>query len=503
MELIGLGSARAKIGSLDFLPPQPWRGSESCDRVLETLPRAENPRPALGPAQETRPGGGGSPLLGCARLGVPATPRPALFRGLTLLGAVALIVGNMVGTSVYTLPASLAKACGPLGILAWIVTAAGYLFVALVYARLGPRFPRTGGPYVFAREAFGEFAGFLVVWAYWISATVGNAGIALALVGYFSGLSGTLEGSAAGKFALAQALVWGLTLLNVLGVRKGARLQIATMLLNVVPLLVLAALAIPHFDAANFRPFAPHGWGALPAGAALIVWAYSGIESATVPAEEIQGEGRTIRRGTLVGYAIGTLVFLAVATAITGVLPNEEIARSVRPMADAAGKIAGPVGSAAIGCAAIAAGICTLNGWILMSGRIPVSAAQDGIFFERLGRIHPRFQTPHVALLAGGAIASAMLCLGLSKPLLERFDSIVAFSVLLTLLPHLFTAGAELLFSRRRAGSSAVPAIAFAFSLFTIYGLGPEVALWGLLTLLAGIPVYVVFRSRTRAAGGR
>jgi APA family basic amino acid/polyamine antiporter len=415
----------------------------------------------------------------------------------------------MVGTSIYTLPASLAKACGPLGILAWVLTASGYLFVALVYARLGPRFPRTGGPYVFAREAFGEFAGFLVVWSYWISATVGNAGIALALVGYFAGFSGALEGSVLGKLALAQALVWGLTLVNVLGIRNGARLQIGAMLLNVVPLLVLAALSASHFDPANLRPFAPHGWSALPVGAAMIVWAYCGIESATVPAEEIAGEGRTIRRGTMIGYAVGTLVFLAAAIAVAGVLPNDEIAGSVRPMALAASRVAGPWGARVIGCAAIAAGLCTLNGWILMSGRIPVSAAQDGIFFERLARIHPRFRTPHAALLAGGAIASAILCLGLSRTLLDRFDAIVGFSVLLTLLPHLFTASAELLLVRRdgnrlgrreRKRAQIVAAIAFAFSLFTIYGLGPEVALWGLLTLLAGIPLYVFFKTRSRDA---
>lgn len=423
----------------------------------------------------------------------------SLVRGLSLFGAVALVVGNMVGTSIYTLPASLARACGPLGIVAWGITAAGYLFVALVYAKLGPRFPRTGGPYVFAREAFGDLAGFLVAWSYWISATVGNAGITIAVVGYFAGFSGALEGSAWGKFALAQALVWGLTILNVLGIRNGARVQITAMLLNIVPLLLLAALAVPHFDAANLQPFAPNGWSALPAGAAMIVWAYCGIESATVPAEEIAGGSSTIRRGTLVGYAIGTVVFLAAATSVAGVMPNAAVAGSIRPMADAAARVAGSAGSTVILCAAVAAGLCTLNGWILLSGRIPVSAAEDGIFFASLGRIHPRFRTPHVALIAGGAIASAMLCLGLSRTLLERFDAIVGFSVFLTLLPHLFTAAAAFFFARKDdegARSRWVAGVAFCFSMFTIYGLGGETVLYGFLVCLAGLPLYVLFKTR-------
>jgi hypothetical protein len=230
----------------------------------------------------------------------------------------------------------------------------------------------------------------------------------------------------AGEFLLAQALVWGLTLLNVLGVRNGARLQVGVMLLNVVPLLLFSAVALARFDPSNLRPFAPHGWAALPVGAAMIVWAYSGIESATIPAEEVRGAGPTIRRGTLLGYALGTLVFLAVAVSVAGVVPNGVLAESKRPMAEAAGRVAGGTGALAISLAAIAAGIGTLNGWILLAGRIPVSAAEDGVFPARLGRIHPRFRTPLVALLAGGAVSSAVLCLGLSRTLLDRFDSIVA-----------------------------------------------------------------------------
>jgi APA family basic amino acid/polyamine antiporter len=429
----------------------------------------------------------------------PPSSRPALVRALSLVGTVALVVGNMVGTSVYTLPAALAAACGPLGILAWGVTAFGYLFVALVYARLGPLYPRTGGPYVFAREAFGDFAGFLVVWSYWISSTVGNAAIALAVVGYVAGFSEALSTSLGAKFLVAQALVWGLTILNVLGIRNGARLQIGVMVLNIVPLLLFSALAIGHFDAGNLVPFAPHGWGTLPVGAAMIVWAYSGIESATVPAEEMRGEGRTIRRGTMIGYAIGTVVFLAVAIGVAGVMPNAAVAVSERPMADAAERVAGSFGALVISLAAVAAGLGTLNGWILLAGRIPVSAAQDGVFPARLGAVHERFRTPHVALLAGGAIASAVLCLGLSRTLLDRFGSIVGFSVLLTLLPHLFVAASQLVLARRdparfpakeRRKAIVVGAIAFAFSLFTIYGVGPDIALWGLLAVLAGIPLY-------------
>ena len=144
-------------------------------------------------------------------------------RGVTLLGVVALCVGNMAGTSLYTLPASLAGTTGPLGIVAWVLTAAGYALVAVVYAWLGARHPRTGGPYVFARAAFGDGLGFATVWAYWVSTVVGNAAIVTGVVGYVGAFAPALEGSAGLRFAVAQGLVWGLCWLNVRGVRGSRR----------------------------------------------------------------------------------------------------------------------------------------------------------------------------------------------------------------------------------------------------------------------------------------
>jgi len=449
-----------------------------------------------------------APAAGTSARDASPSAKPTLVRGLTLLGTVALCVGNMVGTSVYTLPASLAQATGPLGVAAWGVTAAGYLFVALVYASLGARYPLTGGPYVFAREAFGEYAGFQAVWSYWVSCVIGNAGIVTAVVGYAVGFSRPLAEHVGLQFALAQALLGGLCLLNVIGVKQSARLQIVVMCTSALPMLLVSLAMLPHARMANFTPFTPHGWGSLAAGAALVVWAYSGVESATVPAEEVREPGRTIRRGTLLGYAVATCIFLVAAVAVTGALPNAEIAASARPIAVAAGRTLGPWAETAIGIFAMAAGIGTLNGWILMSGRIPYTAAHDGIFFRGLGRVHPRFRTPHVGLVAGTAVASAMLLLYFSRPLLGVFNFIVLLAVLTTLVPHLYAAAAEMMLARRdparytpreRRRAQLFGAVAFVFVLYTVYGVGAEVVLWGFLVLLAGTPLYIFFATRDAA----
>ncbi|HEX2778166.1 MAG TPA: amino acid permease, partial [Gemmatimonadaceae bacterium] len=406
-----------------------------------------------------------------ARAEAAAGARPAaveLVRGLSLLGTVALVVGNMVGTSIYTLPASLAKVAGPYGLVAWAFVAAGYLFVALVYARLGTRFPRTGGPYVYARAAFGDFPGFVTVWSYWVSTIIGNAAIVTGAVGYITGFSSALEASPPLRFFLALALVWGLCLINVIGVRQSSRVQTTVMFLNLVPLVLVALASLAYFDPANLHPFMPNGASSIAGGAALVVWAYSGVESATVPAEEVQSPERTIRRGTMIGYWVGTGVFLLTALAVAGSLPNTTVAGSARPIALAAERALGPWAGAVVGLAAIAAALGTLNGWILMSGRIPLSAAEDGLFFRPLAAIHPRFRTPAVGLVVGAVVTSAMLTLYFSQTLLEVFDFVVLLAVLTTLLPHLLAAAAEFALAGRAPGSAAarmVAAIAFVFVL--------------------------------------
>ena len=437
-------------------------------------------------------------------LGATRGGRGTFVRGMTLLGAVALVVGNMVGTSMYTLPASLAAEVGPLGILAWLLTAIGYLGVAVVYADLGRRHPRTGGPYVFAREAFGDFAGFLSVWLYWISLLIGNAGIATGVIAYAQGFFPILEGSPLVRFGVAQVLLWTLCAVNVVGIRHSARLQIAIMVINLGALFLLLGASMPAIDTANYTPVAPKGWGALGVGTALVVWAYGGVETATVPAEEVKQPFSTIWRSTMIGYAIATAVFLLAAITVAGVLPNDQVASSARPLALVVEKAIGPTAAKIISVCALIAGLGTLNGWILVTGRAPVSAARDGLFFKRMANLHPRFNTPAFALITGTAVASALLFLVLSRTLLEAFNFIVLLSVGAALAPHLITAAAYLALVRRdpqsftaaqRRRAHIIAPVAFIAMMYFVYGAGADAGRWGFLLLAAGMLAYVYLKS--------
>ena len=439
-----------------------------------------------------------------ARLAPPDPSAPSLVRGLSLLGAVALVVGNMVGTSMYTLPASLAQSVGPLGITAWGLTAFGYLGVALVYASLGARYPRTGGPYIFAREAFGDFAAFLSVWLYWISAVIGNAGIVIGVVAYAESFVPAVSAShPLLRLAIAQFLLWTFCGLNVVGVKHSARVQIGILIVNLGGLVILLGASTHAIAPANYRPFAPHGWASLATGTALICWAYSGVETATVPAEEVDRPVVTIGRGTMIGYVIATIVFLLAAITVAGVLPNDQVASSARPLALVVERGVGHLGSEIISICAIVAGLGTLNGWLLVSGRAPFSAAQDGLFFRRMADVHPRFRTPAVGLVISTLIGSAMLFLMLSKTLLDTFNFIALIAVWATLVPHLISAAAELSLARRknsiypaadRRRAQIVAPLAFVAMTYFVYGAGAEIGRWGFGLLSAGILAYGFLR---------
>lgn len=397
----------------------------------------------------------------------------------------------------------MAAAAGPLAITAWGVTALGYFFIARTYSRLGARWPKTGGPYIYVRLAFGDFAAFQTVWSYWLSATIGNAAIVTAVVGYATGFSDALRTSPLQQFVLAQVLLWSLCLLNTVGVGHSAKLQIALMIVTVVPLVLGSLMAMPQVSMANFTPFAPQGWGALAPACALVVWAYSGVESATVPADEVRDGGSTVGRGTMIGYWVATIVFLLTALMVIGTVPTAELAVSPRPIALAMERTLGTWAAIAVGVAALGSNLATLNGWLLMAGRIPVTAAQDGLFFPPLGRMHPRFATPHVAMVAGTMIPSALLLLYFSQSLLNVFRFVALLAILTTLLPHLYTCAAELLLARRHPGHYEARSVArvtveasigFLFVLWTMYGVGPESAMWGFLAIMAGTPLYVWLR---------
>lgn len=424
-------------------------------------------------------------------------PRP-----LGIWSATALVVGSMIGSGVFLLPAALAP-YGAASLLGWGVTLCGAVLLALTFAQLARRWPQTGGPYVYARNAFGELPGFVVAWSYWVSVWCANAAIAVAFAGSVGAIFPAMTATPTRAAACALGALWICCAINLAGVREAGRVQLVTTVLKVLPLVLFGCIALWFVDARNLQPFNPTAMtlpGVAHATVALTLWAFLGLEAATVPAGSVEDAERTVPRATIVGTLIAGLATILACTAVIGLLPADVLKNSQAPMAEAAHLLWGP--GAAIAVAAVAAVSCfgALNGWVLVSGQLPFAAARDGVFPQVFARLDPR-GTPVTGVLVSSALASVLVLSNYSRSLVELFTFSILLSTAATLLPYVIGSAAWV---RHGAGRTRwIAAAALLYSLYALAGIGMESLFWGAVLVVAGLPVFHLVRRRSRQLAAR
>lgn len=426
---------------------------------------------------------------------------PVQRRPLGLWAAIALVVGNMIGSGVFLLPAALAP-YGGASLVGWAITLCGALLLAFTFARMAMRWPQSGGPYTYAHRAFGDTVGFVIAWSYWISLWCANAAIAVAFAGSIGALVPALTATPARAAVCALAALWLCTAINLLGVREAGRVQIVTTALKLLPLLLFGGVALWWLDGAHaFRPFNPSGQSlpqAAHATAALTLWALLGLEAATVPAGSIRDPERNVPRATVFGTLLAGIATVLACSVVVGLLPADSLKQSQSPMADAASMLWGP--GAGLALAAVSAVSClgALNGWTLLSGQLPLAAARDRVFPAFFARVDRR-GTPWLGVLIGSALASTLVLANFSRSLVQVFVFSILLSTAATLLPYV--AGSAAWLWRGEGRSRIVAAFALAFSVYALAGIGAEALLWGALLVAAGLPVHLLLRLRQRSQG--
>jgi APA family basic amino acid/polyamine antiporter len=273
------------------------------------------------------------------------------------------------------------------------------------------------------------------------------------------------------------------------------------------------------FHAENFamlidgRSIPENSWlGAVSTLSALTMWSFLGLESATVPAGDVKDPRKTIPRATLIGTLIGGLVYVTAVTAVLGMLPAKKLTASTAPFADAARMIVGDWGYYLIAAGAIIAAVGALNGWVMMQGQIPMAAARDGLLPEGLGKLN-KHGVPGIALVVSSALVSVLILMNFRHGLVDAFQIIVLIGTMTALVPYMLCAAGllQLMVDRRAVFPASlaflvlVASLAFTFSIWALYGSGPEAVFWGFLVLAAGIPIYTwrKWRSGAGAAGSR
>jgi APA family basic amino acid/polyamine antiporter len=429
-------------------------------------------------------------------------------RALGLWSATALVIGNMIGSGLFLLPSSLAP-YGGASTLGWIYTFAGALLIAMVFARLASRYPRAGGPYAYTRAAFGESAGFLMAWSYWISCWCGTAAIAVALAGSLGALVPGLISTPLRAAVSAVAALWLATGVNLIGLRTAGSFQVVTVVLKLVPLLVIGLAALPHVETARLLPpdtGVASWWSAVSATAALTLWAFLGMESATIPADQVTDAGKLVPRATLIGTTLAGLVTVLACSAIVGLIAPDQLGESTAPFADAARLLWGDWAGRLMAAVATISCLGALNGWVLVQGQIPAAAARDRLFPAFFAPAAPD-APPRLAVLVSSGLATILVMASYSGSLVSLFTASVLLATAASLLPYLMSAAAalrlhaELEGETRAAGAMLVAVGALLYSAWALWGAGAQALRWFAGLMAAGALVHVAHRlvRRSRA----
>lgn len=428
-----------------------------------------------------------------------------LKRELSLSAATAIVVGNMIGSGIFTAPQSLAQAANPLTtIIAWVITGIGSLLLALSFANLGSRYPETGGPIVYTQKAFGEFTGFLIAWTFWIGSWIGNSAIITAIMRYLTYFFPVLSTNNTLSFIVASAFLWIVTLINLAGVKKAGIIGQVTTMLKLAVILVFAAIAIYGFNPEYLTTYSSNevtGFGTLPNAIAITLWSFVGLESASISAGEIKNPEKNIKKSTILGTVLASVIYIVLSVLSMGGLPQDALAASDAPLADIINNITNASwGGSFISLGIIISAAGAASGWILTTARAAYAAGEDGLFPKFFAAVHQKYKTPVTALIISSLCTNLLMILNYVSNLTDAFNFMINLATLSFIPAYAFSACAEIILTHKEGKKlsliqflkhSFFSLLAFFYTLYIIYGSGAESAMWVFILMLLGIPFYV------------
>jgi APA family basic amino acid/polyamine antiporter len=437
-------------------------------------------------------------------------PAPVPAPRFGLATATALIIGTIIGVGIFNLPTSLA-AYGPISLVSMALTTVGALALALLFAALARRLPADGGPYAYARAAFGNRYGFANAWSYWITAWAGNAAIAVGWVLYVEHFINKGQTKVI-SILLVLAGLWGAAAVNLSGVKNMGSIQVVTTILKFFAVGFMATVGLFYIDTANYTPFNISGESAVTAiggGMAIALFSYVGVECVAVAAGKVRDPDRNVPRATLYGTLATAVVYMLSLIAVFGILPSDQLANSTEPFSDAANKMFGGTWAGDVmALLVIISGIGALNGWTMICAEMPLAAANDGLFPERFKRMS-KSGVPALGIIVSTSVASvAILVNYLGSSGATAFTTLVLMTGITAAIPYAFSALAQIKWRRADQRTLKTPhflrdmtvaILALVFSvLFIIYSRNTGHSFWiywapfllAGVAMLAGIPVY-------------
>ena len=410
---------------------------------------------------------------------------------LSLFDVVNLVVGTIVGADIYIAAAFGAGLLGPASLIAWALAGVMAIIIALSFAECSSLIPRAGGPYVYAKDAFGDFIGFLSGWSLLLASWSAIAVFPLAFVAYLQYFFPNM--SFITQITIKILFIILLTGINYIGVREAGRVNDILTSLKLAPILILTIAGIayliinPSILVSNFTPFAPLGFSGLGSALVLVFWAYVGFELVTVPSDEIIDSKKTIPKAIAIGMGIVALFYIITNFMIVGIVPWQQLSISTAPLALAGYALLAGVGALFITIGALLSISGSDEAGILSSSRIPYAMAGDGLLPRMFAKKHPRYDTPYVALITQGVITGVASIFG-------TINNLIILSVFTLLFCYIVTCISVFPLRKKYEKSIKIPSIIpVAGVLISIYmmtqcNLNQIIA--GLVFIALGIPIY-------------
>ena len=452
-----------------------------------------------------------------------ATRPPTLSRDLGVSHASAIVVGTIIGSGIFLVPAEMMQAVGSarLVYLAWIVGGALSLAGAITYAELGAMKPQAGGEYVYIRDSYGPLAGFLYAWTWFAlakPASIATLTVGLVrILGTFPALSFFNRVAISEPFAISYGQLAAIvaavliTALNYIGIKRAGDFQVVFTLLKIVIIVAVALLAFTA-SSGTWRNFATTfngatgGFAGFMAALIAALWAYDGWNDLNMVSGEIRDPGRAIPIALIVGVAVVAALYMLTNAAVQYVLPAASIAASPRPVSDVTAIAVGAWGAAIVSAGMAVSILVTMNGTIMSGARVPFAMARDGYFFKAMADVQPRFHTPSVALIVQLVLSVALLLFAGS------FRQLFSLAIFAEWLFYMVAASTVFVLRRKEPnaarpyrtwGYPVVPAMFIAAAAVLLYYTFTENirnSAWGVVVIAAGVPVYGYFARKKQLA---
>jgi len=416
-------------------------------------------------------------------------PQDRLLRGIRQWDLVGVVINSMIGAGIFVLPARAFGLIDTYSLIAFFICAGVVSLIILCFAEVGSRFSDTGGPYLYAREAFGPAVGFQVGWMNWlarISAYATNCNLLIVYLAFFL----PAAGSGTPRALLIIAITLTLTIINYIGVRNAALTSNFFTIAKLLPLILFISTGLFFMTSGNFELGDYPSFGSFSMAVLLLVYAFTGFENASVPAGEVVNPRRNLPLAILISMVIVAAIYILIQLVSIGTLPN--LSATDRPLAEAASRFLGPVGASIIAAGAITSILGNLNVAILTAPRIPFAMSTNRELPQALSGVHERFRTPHVAIIvtAGFMLAltlSSSLIYALTVSTIARLLAYAATCVALPALRYKVSAPPPLF---KLPGGTVISIIAVLLSLWLLTNATLVEARDSALAIVLGIIVY-------------